>query len=468
MVVSALPILAGCTGDGDERNMVIEFSPGEYEGDFPTNPFKGFLAWGESPDLENYTQQWSMIYARMYWREIEPVKGEFAWREFEDNWNFDKAAGNRKIVLRVVLDNPNEHLEGSAMEIPDWLFDEIDGNGTYYDSPEIGEGFSPDYSDPVLVDEHRRLISALGERYDKDPRIAFVQIGSLGHWGEWHTWPKGTGDFPRYEVAEKYVRHYAAAFKNKILMVRRPLVANASMPGLGLFNDALGDGTLPDTQSWAYWLSHGYKSEWDKASHPAMRAKWWYTACSGGELAYHPDGARHWFEDGVFDELLDQIAACHTSWIGPNGPGNIKKPLAYQEKIDVLLATLGYRFVIERVSCSIETKPGGKVDIGLFVKNTGVAPVYYRWPVEISIRAKDRTIVTTELEGVDIRKWVPGKNAAKASFRLPKDIVPGEYTLALAIVNPDTGEPGIEFANDRSHRLKDGWYKVGTFNTDSK
>lgn len=34
--------------------------------------------------------------------------------------------------------------------------------------------------------EHKRFIAALGQRYDGNPLIAGLDIGSYGHWGEWH------------------------------------------------------------------------------------------------------------------------------------------------------------------------------------------------------------------------------------------------------------------------------------------
>jgi hypothetical protein len=468
MIVMTIEIFTGCIMEEDQK-LKIEFYPEEYEGDFPLNPMKGFVAWGESPDLENYSEPYSMIYARLYWAQVERKKGSFEWEEFESDWNFDKAIGNRKIVLRVVLDNPNEHLEGSSMEIPEWLFDETDGAGTHYDNPNLGEGFSPDYASPALIEEHKRFIAALGERYDKDPRIAFVQIGSLGHWGEWHTWPQGTGDFPKYAIAEKYIRHYTSAFKNKLLMVRRPLAIHSGLPTLGLFNDALGDDSATGDQSWTFWIERGYKSEWDKAKHPAMKSGWWKSACSGGELAAHKDGPRHWFEGDAFTMLLNQVKECHTSWIGPSGPGLIRNPVKYQPKIDTLVSTLGYRFVIEKAVCSVIPKAGGKLDLELSISNTGVAPFYYKWPFEVSISTVETGIVHSAIvDSVDIRSWVPGKTATQSSIRFPKELSDGDYEVGIAILNPDTREPGIEFANDRAFKRDNGRYAICTFSIPGK
>ena len=45
----------------------------------------------------------------------------------------------------------------------------------------------PDYADPIYLEKHGRFLQALGERYDGRPDIEFLDIGSYGIWGEWHT-----------------------------------------------------------------------------------------------------------------------------------------------------------------------------------------------------------------------------------------------------------------------------------------
>ena len=51
------------------------------------------------------------------------------------------------------------------------------------------------------------LISAMGKRYDRHPRVAFIQLGLLGFWGEWHTYPRNelfASEKTRRRVLEAY------------------------------------------------------------------------------------------------------------------------------------------------------------------------------------------------------------------------------------------------------------------------
>ncbi|MBN2351316.1 MAG: DUF4832 domain-containing protein [Spirochaetales bacterium] len=444
----------------------IAFTPPAYDAPLPLNPFKGWVAWGKSPYYERYSQPSSMIYARVFWADVEPNKNRFEWENFERDWNFDKAVGTKKIILRVVLDNPGEHPPGADKDIPEWLYEEMRGGGAFYrttGSPDgdIGDGFSPDYTNPVLMREHKRFIAALGRRYNGDARIAFIEIGSLGHWGEWHTWPAGTGEFPPYPTAKLYIKHYAEAFPDKLFLLRRPLEYQLDHPQVGLFNDVIGDGTPWGTPAWLTMIASGYKSEWDRNAHPPLASDWWHTAPSGGELASHADGVLHWLQDDNFKVTLDQIRDSHTSWIGPSSPGKMLDSGKCQARIDELVKTMGYRFVIARIAHNSWVEAGGSLGVALEIDNQGTAPFYYNWPLEISLIKNNRVAVFYRLKQVDIRRWLPGKREVKAAVRIPGELGSGQYDIGIAIIDPAANKPAVDFAVDRSLRRADGRFVMG-------
>ncbi len=444
----------------------ITFIPESYDQPFPYNPFKGWVAWGKSPDYDGYSQPCSMLYARVFWAQIEPVKNQFNWQDFESEWHFDMATENRKIILRVVLDNPGEHLPGMNKDIPDWLFEQMTGSGTFYQTEgqgdtDIGNGFSPDYTHPELIKEHKRLIKALGSRYNSDPRIAFIQIGSLGHWGEWHTWPEGTGEFPPYATANLYIAHYSEAFPDKLLLIRRPLQYHAVAPLAGVYNDVIGDNNPWATPRWLEMIAQGYTSEWDGAAHPPLACDWWHSAPSGGEMASHPDGVKHWLEGDNFGITLQQLKDSHTSWVGPSSPGKISGSADYQAQIDQLLKTIGYRFAITKVTYSSWIRAGGTLAVTLVIENQGVAPMYYNWPLEISLSQDARIVFTYIMQNIDIRRWLPGKHVVQMNIAIPHSLTVGSYNLGVALVDPGNNRPAIEFAIDQNLRRPDGRYIMG-------
>ena len=79
-----------------------------------------------------------------------------------------------KIVFRFIMDYPGK---ANHMDIPQWLYKEINGDGTWYDG-----GFSPNYKNKVLIQNHQRVINALAQRYGNNPGLALYrwEVSTLG------------------------------------------------------------------------------------------------------------------------------------------------------------------------------------------------------------------------------------------------------------------------------------------------
>ena len=440
--VALAVVLAAGSAQGD-----ILFHPEPID-DVLVNPYTGWVPWAK---WGPYPQPHSMVYAGLTWRELEPVKGSFDWAGFESLNQFDTwGVRGVKINLRFILDYPGEP---GHMDIPDWLHGAIGGDGTHYDTVEIGGGFSPNYDHPILIAEHERVVAALGARYDDDPRVAFVQLGSLGHWGEWHTWPytPSSGAFPLVATSDLYVQHYIDAFANKQLGMRRPF-AVARDNRLGLFNDIFGHD---ETDTWIDWIENGYVDDFGQ-SQPAM-ADFWQFAYSGGEFAWG-DSAR-WLRDDVIDNTIRQAEESHTSWLGPSCPADLAAGGPEQANMDRLLKTLGYRYVVESVTHDGSVDAGDDLAVAFSWRNDGVAPFTFDWPLELSLVVPGGGLVaSTSATDVDLRTLLPGAVGFAETLPVPAGLAGGTYTLCLAILDPHTGAPGIDLAI--AGRRSDGRYAV--------
>jgi hypothetical protein len=100
----------------------------------------------------------------------------FNWTFIEDVLN-GSASRFCHAVIRFFI-----HFPGQVLRIPQYLVDSgveiVRFNKTR---------LSPYYGDPKLVEAMRQFITALGNKYDGDRRLACIQLGLLGYWGEWHT-----------------------------------------------------------------------------------------------------------------------------------------------------------------------------------------------------------------------------------------------------------------------------------------
>lgn len=414
-----------------------------------SNPYIGLV--GDAGDPDGVKQKVTLVQANLSWRELEPERGVYDFVGIEEKFNFDhwRKTGVR-IILRVVLDYPSTEIH---RDIPDWLYDKINGQGTAYDHA-YGKGFSPDYTNQILIKEHERLIQAVAQRYNTDPFVVFIQLGSVGHWGEWHTMDNGPGyiPFPSSQVTDRYVTPYLCYFTEKKLLMRRPMQI-AAANNMGLFNDAFGDHAST-VDGFYHWVANGYTSWLTQEEEPAM-PEFWATAPSGGEFL----DAERYVSDAAIEDTLAQVKLTHVSWLGPAAPWSIEPGSVLQKNVDRLVQTMGYRFSLNKAVYEQERRPGETLHTRIIVENKGVAPFYYRWPLEISIADSEGHVQASIRSSTDIRTWQPGLSEAVVHLKIPKKLAVGTYTVQASILDPSTGKPGVDFAN--TARQADGRYVLG-------
>jgi hypothetical protein len=427
------------------------------------NPYKGWLPWADHDSIkEPLTQEVKMAYFDIKWSELEPTEGNYDFISVEKKYNFEYwRKKGIKLNLRFVMDDPTE--DPAHMDIPIWLYDKLveennngSNGGKWYDSPAIGAGFAPDYNSPMLLAAHKKVIEELAKRYDNPAIISFIQIGSLGHWGEFHNWPEDiSGKFPSISVSDKYVQHYLDSFKNVKIGMRTPYPI-AKNNNLGLFNDVFGmSDTTDQFMDWAAngWNeigeyvdeASGYSSP-EEAQKASAMPDFWKSNFSGGEFAN--GNVRLYIGDAAIMDTIRQVRESHASWMGPCSPADILKSdpdaSAYQRNIDALTNLIGYQFVLESLIHTGKAKAGNALEIKMKWNNKGVAPFYYQWPLELSLADSKGKIAAKTIVSADITKWLPGVTVITQSIKIPKSLKKGTYTLCVAILDASTGKPGMK------------------------
>ena len=399
------------------------------------NPMMGLAPWAT---LVNTQQPHTLVYADLTWREFEPKEGVFDFTFFEKSrylahW---RAEGQR-VVFRFVTDRPGGE---SHLDIPDWLFEKIDRDGEFYDN-EYGKGFSPNYSNPIFIEYHRLAIQALGDRYGNDDFFVFIELGSLGHWGEWHTYPD-LKPLPIESIRNSYVLQYVAAFPNAYLLMRRPF-AIAYQLNLGLYNDMTAD--VPATREWLGWIKNGgaYPSQEKNSLIPMPNG--WQQAPIGGEQA--PALTNELIYGTELEQTLNLLRASHTTFIGPGGPYNVTHNGSLQSGLDQALSIIGYRIYIDHVQMPSVIRLGNKLDIQFVFSNDGIAPFYSNWPSRIFIFDQNGNVIETYPIDLELPEILPGVfHYAEANIPI-NNLENGSYGIGLAILDPLTNQPSVKFAN---------------------
>ncbi|HLO16058.1 MAG TPA: DUF4832 domain-containing protein [Anaerolineales bacterium] len=404
------------------------------------NPLMGWAPWAT---IEESNQPHTLVYADLTWRDLEPQEGYYNFDSFEKKQQFARwRKEGKRVVFRFIADVPGGQLH---MDIPDWLFDKINGSGDYYDN-EYGKGFSPDYSNPTFIDCHRKTIKALGERYGKDGFFAFIELGSLGHWGEWHTHP-GITPLPSEDIRNLYVWHYTEAFPGTHLLMRRPF-AIAQKLNLGLYNDMTADLTM--TNIWLDWINHGGEYLPQERHSLSPMPSGWQKAPIGGEQT--PDLSNEQIYGTNLEQTLLLLKKSHTTFIGPGSPYKVEDGSSLQDGIDQVIKTIGYRIYLDHVQMPRWVHYGKDINIRFAFSNGGLAPMYYDWPTKLYLLdEKGNTVTTYELQ-MDIRNILPEK-IYEVTQKMPiGNLKDGIYSIGIAIIDPLTGQPGVRFANENARQ----------------
>ena len=396
------------------------------------NPLMGYVpsAW-----YNEVSEDISLLYMDITWAELEPEEGVYNWASIDEENQISRWRKEGKhLVFRFVCDIPGEE---AHMDIPEWLYEKSGKAGKWYDG-EYGKGFAPDYNSPTIISCHKKAVRAIGEHFGQDGLISYVELGSLGHWGEWHVnYSEGIQRIPREAVRDKYILPWTEAFPDAMILMRRPFAA-AEKYGFGLYNDMTGQPEA--TQSWLGWINNG--GEYDQTGEKNVivpMKDFWKTAPSGGEFT--SSLSMEEMLDTNLSGTVEMIREAHTTFLGPKIPDE-----NYVDGYKEVLKNMGYRLWISMAELK-NTAKGSRLK--LTWENSGVAPMYKEWPVYVYIEDESGKLVEKSRISIKISSLLPGEKAttltALETERLNSLLEKG-YRLSVGIEDPMTELPCVRFA----------------------
>lgn len=396
------------------------------------NPLMGYApcAW-----YDEVREDVSLLYMDITWAELEPEEGQYDWESIEKENQISRWRKEGKhLVLRFVCDIPGTE---KHMDIPEWLYEKMDHAGSWYDTS-LGKGFAPDYNNEQMIQYHAKAVEALGEHLGQDGLISYIELGSLGHWGEWHVnYSAGIQRLPDESVRDQYVSPWVNAFPDAMLLMRRPF-SHASKYGTGLYNDMTGD---PDeTEAWLREIANGGDlSQTDEKNALTPMTDFWKTAPVGGEFT----------SSLSMEELLDTnlsrtaslIRESHTTFLGPNIADK-----NYSQGYETVLGNMGYRLWISRAVIS-RNLTGTKLQ--LTWENAGAAPFYKDWPVWIYITDENGQVIEKKQIEMELSSVLPETSVTTETgldtWKLA-DLAGKGYSVSIGIEDPMTGQDCLHMA----------------------
>lgn len=411
----------------------------------PNNPLKGFMPYSGSYTTFPYSMEWNYLPLRS----LMSGPTNFNWTNLEQLLS-DAAGRGHQTVFRVYLDYPT-----LSTGIPQYLLDEGLITYSYNDYGNNGVSICSDYQNPQLDQALTNFIAALGARYDGDPRIGFITVGLLGYWGEWHTYPE-TNWFASASVQEEVLTAYSNAFSKTKLLVRWPSGANPPAQRIGYHDDSFAYQTI-DPPGYMFLALLKAAGETNK----------WQTQPIGGEV-YPPEQSCIWDTNQPSCVPAGQnfntcVSLTHASWMINQGVFNPGFTGAEEALALAGARQLGYELYVTSVKI-VDARLPGAVNISLQIQNTGVAPFYYNWPVQLGVLNSNNTLLQAWTTPWMLTSILPSSTNTVLNYsQSSSGLAVGQYKLVLGVQNPLTNGAPLHFANQTQDANVVGWLTLGQF-----
>lgn len=446
------------------------------------NPGMGWTLHFYSNILENYGSRlepadtlddWpglSVVYLRVPWSFLEPREGQFNWSLFDtpaQKW-IDRG---RQIAIRVTCSE-----SWMRYATPKWVQDAGAKGIDFEFGKGIKEGgplWEPNFVDPVFLSKLDAFLAVMAGRYNGNPNVAFIDIGSFGMWGEGHTVNStNLSDDVTLKIVRQHIDLHRKHFTRTQLCISDD-VAGPDKPGkhFAVTDYALSKGiTLrddsilvqPPPRSW-------YHAEMAQAFWPTMPVILEHEH-------YGPSKARGSWDGKLLQKAVEDYHASYMSihwWPREMLEEN-------RDTVNQINQRIGYRLFPQEISWPDEVAIGKPFEVSVRWINAGVAPCYGGGYTVLTLKDANGGIVSVHVdESFNVRGLKPAEKGKAVSQEqkiraviamIHQDpmgtftpaVKPGAFDMFISVGKSD-GTPVIALplgGNDEHRRYKIGSIRV--------
>ena len=345
-------------------------------------PMTGIVLWNTSgSNKKEYVQ---LEFSYMLYNDVCKEKDEFDWTPM-DKLLQEVAARGHQAVVRFRYTYP-----GYSCAVPDYIKSWPGYEATNGKSEGRNTEF-PDWRCEELQRFHMEFHRRFAERYDKDPRLAFVETG-FGLWAEYHIYdgPCVIGKtFPSHDFQAQFLPKMDEWFQDTPWLFSIDAADSKYAP----FHKQkelldLRFGNFDDSFMCEDWSGYNYSS-WKFFGEDRYKK-----APLGGEFSYYTSyDQKHVLDkEGMYGRVFeDVVAKVHMTFIIGNDQPGKQTP----ERIAEAAMSMGYRFEIR----DFQVQEGEKAAVR--IANVGVAPIY-----------RDAFVQVEGIRGdLNLRTLMPGDEA---------------------------------------------------------
>ncbi len=386
----------------------------------------------------------SVIYLRLPWSYIEPSEGIF-------NWSIVDAPAQRWIDKGMKTAYRFSCSESwMRYATPQWV-QEAGAKGYDFN---VGVGvtaegvfWEPDYNDPIFLEKLDRFVAKAAERYDGNPNVAFVDVGSFGVWGEGHTFASSRITYPP-ETVKKHIDLYARHFTKTLLAANddfafqgEETIHYAREKGMTLRDDSILVQPPPNS----YF-------------HAAMAQDFWPRLPVILENEHYGSSKERgaWGDGSLLVKAIEEYHASYASihwW--PREFLTEQRELIHQ-----INQRLGYRLELREAAWPEKAPLDGSVNIEMKWVNVGVAPCYQGGHAALTLKdEKDGIVAVMVYPDFDVKSLEvgpPGAAPVKTvewSTGLAANLKPGIYKVFVSVGMLDgTPQISLPLKGEDNHR----------------
>ena len=389
------------------------------------------------------------IYIRLAWAYLEPEEGKFNW-DIIDNIIHKWTNKGLKIAFRISCKETSTDRIEQQFATPKWVM-EAGAKGDFYrrgkkagpDGP-----WEPRFDDPVFLEKLENFLRAFAKRYDGKPWLRYVDVGSIGDWGEGHT-SSGSQIQYGYDQRKVHVDLYCKYFRKTQIVISDDFVyCIADLQDRQKMHQYIlkrgisyrDDSPLVNWYVTAYPATYTVRSPeffedayrktptvFELQHYHAVKNDGNWIVREGSSLAKYAPG-----KSGP-DFFRGALGLLHATYIGYHGDAHewlTDNPELTKE----LLNRCGYWFFLHKVEIPDVMQAGQKNAIRMDWENKGVAPAYE--PYTLIFRLEGQDVEDIALDSGN-QNWMPhpdgGVYSQRYALTVPASLRPGRYKLKFKL-----------------------------------
>jgi len=415
----------------------------------------------QDADLEDFPGL-DHIYLRLAWSFLEPERGQFNWRLIDDVIEKWRAKG-LTVSFRITCKETD-----LVYATPQWVKD-LGAKGEFFTAWGV-ETWRPDYDDPIFLEHLDNFHRSFAARYDGQPWVDYIDIGSYGQWGECHNFLSGEKAAP-FEVVKQHIDLYLRHYQKTLLCISDDAVGDRTDgrgPELAEYIHDKGITIRDDSVLVRFYVKNYLETFSLRSPKLFQRASLMLPTIL--ELQHYrvmkdPKIDHTWIgrngEEFGAEVFENAIRLARATWIGYHG--DAREWLTENPELTRRLLNLaGYWLFPESTELPELFTLGRENCFSLTWLNRGVAPAYHPYKLFLRLRKGDDNFVQLLVEAKP-SAWQPETTCyEKYCVHLPSDLNTGTYLVEISLKQSaqDDAQPILIGLNE-SMKTDDNFYRIG-------